>query len=243
MRKKIFAMSLLALSLLNFTSCGGGKKTDSSGDIACDKYYHVTYYLNDGTDSVYYEADELFGATVTRPENPKRDNFTFKGWCVDPDCYVTFYLDTPIKADTSLYAKWQVNTTVDSSSSSTTDSSSVSSSVSSSGGTTVNVTYIVDGMPEWVTNDGCVIFAWVWSDTNMGMWVSTTYTSETSLTFTIGEEITGMLLARCVSGTTEPDWAIKDDEVGRIYNQTEDIAVTSGVLTYTCASWKEYNPY
>lgn len=241
MRKKIFVMSLLTLSLLNFTSCGGEKKTSSGGSVEWISY-HVTYYLNDGTDKVYYETDETFGSTVTRPENPKRDGFTFRGWCVDPACYITFSLDTPIKADTSLYAKWLVNTTTDSSSSSAgTDSSSASSS-SDSSGTTLGVTYTVEGMPEWVTNDGCVIFAWVWSDTNMGMWVDTVYTSETSLTFTVDEEITGMLLARCISGTSQPDWTVQGDVSGRIYNQTENIDVTSGILTYTCASWKEYNP-
>ncbi len=65
----------------------------------------------------------------------------------------------------------------------------------------------------------------------------------TSLEFTTNGEITGMLLARCVAGTTTPSWDIKapSNDPGRVYNQTEDITVTSGVTTYSCSVWKEYN--
>ena len=43
-------------------------------------------------------------------------------------------------------------------------------------------------------------------------------------------------------GTTEPNWGEKGNNVGRIYNQTEDINCTAGNHTYACSSWKEYNP-
>ena len=106
------------------------------------------------------------------------------------------------------------------------------------------VTYTVTGMPEWVTNNGCVIFAWAWPSGSEGAWYSLTYgegEKPTSATFSTPTEIAGFLLARCVAGTTEPNWNLKSgNDSGRIYNQTEDIAVTSGTTSYTCSAWKDY---
>ena len=53
---------------------------------------------------------------------------------------------------------------------------------------------------------------------------------------------TGMLLVRCVSGTTVPNWKTKGDNPGRIYNKTGDITLSNGVTTYTSPSWSDYNP-
>ncbi len=103
-------------------------------------------------------------------------------------------------------------------------------------------TYTITDLPDWIQNDGCVIFAWVWNGSDQGEWLATTYTGDTTLTFTTNGGITGMLLVRCVAGTTTPSWDIHDpsNDPGRVYNQTEDIAVTSEVTTYSCSSWKEY---
>lgn len=104
-------------------------------------------------------------------------------------------------------------------------------------------TYTVTDLPSWIQSDGCVIFAWVWGNTNPGEWLATKYTGDTTLTFTTNGEITGMLLARCVAGTETPNWDLHDpsNDPGRVYNQTEDIAIASGVTTYSCSSWKEYH--
>lgn len=105
------------------------------------------------------------------------------------------------------------------------------------------VIYTVTDLPSWIQADGCVIFAWVWGTTNPGEWLATKYTGDTTLTFTTKGEITGMVLARCVVGTTTPSWELHDpiNDPGRVYNQTEDIVVASGVTTYSCTSWKEYH--
>lgn len=105
------------------------------------------------------------------------------------------------------------------------------------------LTYTINNLPTWITDDGCQIFAWVWGGTyGTGQWINCTYTSSTSLKLTIDSSATGMLLVRCVSGTTTPDWSTKGDNPGRIYNQTDDINFTSGVTTYNSPTWKEYNP-
>lgn len=104
-------------------------------------------------------------------------------------------------------------------------------------------TYTCTNLPDWITNDGCVIFAWVWSPNDTGSWKSASYGSPaTSLTFEVTEELTGFLLARCAAGTTQPDWNVKGTGAGRVYNQTNNIDCQSGTYSYECASWKEYNP-
>ena len=103
------------------------------------------------------------------------------------------------------------------------------------------ITYTCYNLPDWITNDGCVIFVWSWSPTLGSDWHAAYYTSLNSLEFYVGEELTGFLLARCKEGTTVPDWGIHDDSDGRVYNQTEDINCYSGLYEYECASWKEYH--
>lgn len=104
------------------------------------------------------------------------------------------------------------------------------------------VTYTCTNLPDWITNDGCVIFAWVWSTNDAGSWKACTYGEPaTSLTFETSEELSGFLLARCIAGTTQPDWAIHDNSVGRVYNQTENIDCVAGTYSYACAEWKAYN--
>ena len=105
-----------------------------------------------------------------------------------------------------------------------------------------NITYTVNSLPTWITNDGCVIFAWVWGGNyGNGQWVNCEFTSSTSLKLLLDGSATGMLLVRCAPGTTTPDWNITNHIPGRIYNQTSDITLIDGVTTYSCSSWREYN--
>ena len=104
-------------------------------------------------------------------------------------------------------------------------------------------TYVIDSLPDWITNDGCVIFAWAWGgEAGEGAWYALDFIEEgTAVSFDIDEgELDGMLLARCAAETTLPDWSIHTDEPGRVYNQTEDITCQPGVFRYTSPAWKEY---
>lgn len=105
----------------------------------------------------------------------------------------------------------------------------------------VEVTYTINGLPDWITNDDCLIFVWAWGgEAGAGKWYSTTFIDSTSLTFVAPNDITGCLLVRCVKGTTEPSWDVTGDEPGRIYNQSDDIDTISE--TMTSPAWKGYAP-
>ena len=103
-------------------------------------------------------------------------------------------------------------------------------------------TYTVTNLPGWIQDDGCIIFAWAWGgECGDGEWLSLTFNGNEA-SFEAESEINGFLLARCIAGTTEPNWGEKGNNPGRIYNQTNDITCQSGVYSYECSSWKEYNP-
>lgn len=103
------------------------------------------------------------------------------------------------------------------------------------------ITYTVTNLPDWIQADGCVIFAWVWGSQDAGSWKSLTYGANHDASFTVTGELQGFLLARCVSGTTTPDWNMTSgNDVGRIYNKTNDIACNTGVYSYACADWVGY---
>lgn len=104
-----------------------------------------------------------------------------------------------------------------------------------------NITYTINSLPDWITNDGCVIYAWVWGGTyGNGKWIPCEFTSTTSLNVSLDGSATGMLLARCAQGTVTPDWNIKTNEPGRVYNQTNNIDIINGVTTYSSPKWFEY---
>ncbi len=105
-----------------------------------------------------------------------------------------------------------------------------------------DITYTCTDLPNWIKDNDCVIFAWAWKAGQDGSWKATTYDGDTALHFTVDGELQGFLLARCVAGTTTPDWSATGNNPGRVYNQTEDISCSSGTYSYTCSSWKEYTP-
>lgn len=122
------------------------------------------------------------------------------------------------------------------------DSSSSSSSEDATG------SYVVTGNPNWIANDNAAVFAWAWPSGENGAWYNVNIgtpgtggadAKELTLSFDAPDNMVGVTFARCVAGTTTPDWNVSGDNAGRIYNQTEDITL-DGPGTYSGASWKEY---
>ena len=103
-----------------------------------------------------------------------------------------------------------------------------------------DMTITVTDAPTWITNDGCVIFAWAWNAQGNGAWYSCTYGAgekPTSFSFTVPGNSTGCLLARCAANTVTPDWNQKTDGPGKVYNKTGDITFVAGQTTYTSPNW------
>ena len=89
----------------------------------------------------------------------------------------------------------------------------------------------------WITNNGCVVFAWCWGGgAGEGAWYAGNSDSSGGFTWEAPGDITHFLLARCIKGTTVPDWENKSDTPGRVYNKTDDYPTESGVTQYS-VSW------
>ena len=222
----VFAVSLI---LSGCTSGGKSSNTSGSGNHSSSQRQDGTFIVKFDTGYGSKVADQTVksGEKAKKPADPTYDGYKFTGWFEDKYAVTEFDFETPITSDWTIYAGWKLDN-------------------EGNGGGEVTppgeYTYTCTDLPDWITNDGCVIFAWAWSANDTGSWKSGTFgAGGASLSFDANEELLGFLLARCAAGTTLPDWNIHDDAPGRVYNQTEDITCTSGVYSYACASWKEYN--
>lgn len=76
------------------------------------KTFDVTFYMNDGTDTVFSTIPVFKGSGTANPGEPTRDGFVFKGWynapaCADGDEY---NFGAAMTAAKSAYAKWEAVT-------------------------------------------------------------------------------------------------------------------------------------
>jgi len=70
-------------------------------------YYTVTFNSNGGT--AIASQSVMNNHTVAAPESPTQNGYTFGGWYSDSALTQTFSFETPIAANTTLYAKWNIN--------------------------------------------------------------------------------------------------------------------------------------
>ena len=173
---------------------------------------------------------------------------TFVAWIsYNNDGKLTEYTKVPGYENKILYASFSSGNSGGSSQGGGGSSQGGGSSSQPSGGSTSQtptvLTYTVTGLPDWIQNDGCVIFAWVWGDQDGGSWKTLTYGTNSDASFTVNHTLNGFLLVRCVEGTTQPSWDKHGDDYssGRVFNQTNNIDCTSGVYSYACATWVDYN--
>lgn len=82
---------------------GGGTPSQTTAQ------YTVTFNSNGGS-SVPTQTVNA-GQTVTRPNNPVRNGYSFVSWNTDQQLTTQFDFSTPIHSNLTLYAKWQQNST------------------------------------------------------------------------------------------------------------------------------------
>lgn len=70
--------------------------------------YTVTFDGN-GHDLDVVKVSVAYNTPVEKPATPTTLGYTFGGWYTDKDCTKAFDFNTPITADTTLYAKWTKN--------------------------------------------------------------------------------------------------------------------------------------
>jgi len=70
-------------------------------------YYSVSFNSNGG--SGVSSISVVGNALVTEPAAPTKTGYTFAGWYSDGNLTTDFSFTTPIAADTTLYAKWNIN--------------------------------------------------------------------------------------------------------------------------------------
>ena len=64
----------------------------------------VTFNTNDGT--AIDPVTVAFGGKIEKPEDPKKTGFAFDKWCADAKLTTDFNFNSPIVADTTIYAKY-----------------------------------------------------------------------------------------------------------------------------------------
>ena len=69
------------------------------------KNFKVTFDSKGGNSVDTQTIEE--GKTATKPTDPTRKGYTFKGWFTDKELTKSFNFNTTITADTTLYAKWE----------------------------------------------------------------------------------------------------------------------------------------
>ena len=97
MLRSILLLLLMASGLSVFLSCKGLNPTPA--------FYTVTFDAQGGSTVTSLKVEH--GKTVTQPDNPARDEFTFGGWYKEKECTTpwNFATDT-VTANITLFAKW-----------------------------------------------------------------------------------------------------------------------------------------
>lgn len=104
-------------------------------------------------------------------------------------------------------------------------------------------------VPDWTWSDGTKVFVWGWNENSKsedkdGSWVEASGAGEksTTVTFPAKNVWTGFLLARCQKGTTEPNWDMRVNDPGRIYNKSSDVNIENDKTDYTLDEIPDYTP-
>ncbi|MDD6858003.1 MAG: InlB B-repeat-containing protein, partial [Lachnospiraceae bacterium] len=73
------------------------------------KKYNVTFDTNGGSEAASQVV--IWGGNASQPENaPVKEGYTFAGWYGDKECTIPYDFSKGIKENTTIYAKWAINT-------------------------------------------------------------------------------------------------------------------------------------
>ncbi len=78
--------------------------TPSYAPLPAVTVYTVSFETDGGTMTAAQEVSK--GSTAVRPEDPRKEGFIFGGWYKDKELTEIFNFVTPIRSDTTVYAKW-----------------------------------------------------------------------------------------------------------------------------------------
>jgi len=103
-------------------------------------------------------------------------------------------------------------------------------------------TYTIKNIPFWVQNaDYCTFLAMTWTKYARKTWYPVTVSGSTISVDITQDDAIGINLVACYKGSTEGDWINRTtDTTGRIYLQSKDIDLVSGVTTYSSPDWLYY---
>ncbi len=76
------------------------------------KTYKVEFVDSENTDNKYNEQEVEEGKPSNNSGYPEKDGKIFDGWYTDPECTQKFDINSPITADTRVYAKWRESSTI-----------------------------------------------------------------------------------------------------------------------------------
>lgn len=67
----------------------------------------VTFWMNDGTDTIHKTEQIEKGGTVNTSDKPDRDRYEFTGWYTEPECENKVTETTTFENDSDVYAGWK----------------------------------------------------------------------------------------------------------------------------------------
>ena len=92
-----------------FTMVGGNVEITASlkTTVTTSAAFTIIFDSNGGTETESQTVNE--GDTVTKPVNPTKEGYTFKGWFKDEALTEEYDFSTPVTDDITLYAAWEKN--------------------------------------------------------------------------------------------------------------------------------------
>ena len=101
-KKRLFSVVVTLAMALSIVSTG-------QVVYASFPFYEVKFETNGGSE-VNGESPVREGAKEPKPDDPSREGYTFAGWYTDETYSEEFDFDTPITHQTTIYARWEINT-------------------------------------------------------------------------------------------------------------------------------------